>query len=85
MYVFFSFFFNFQISPMLASAFSESTASTASFVFVGLSHALALAANDILRLSEQEPYGIRGATLILKLRYAPSGFERSMEAIIVSN
>ena len=52
---------------MLAAAFALATG-PASFVFVGLSSTLASAANDIIRLSEHEPYGILGATLILELK-----------------
>jgi hypothetical protein len=46
--------------------------STTSLVaFLGLSSTLASAVNDILRLSEEEPYGIRGASIILKFRLDP--------------
>jgi hypothetical protein len=41
---------------------------TSSVAFLGLSSTLASAVNDILRLSEEEPYGIRGASIILKFR-----------------
>lgn len=59
-----------QVCPMLLdSAFADLAATATSFVYVGLSSVLASAASDIIRLSEHEPYGIRGASLILKLRY----------------
>ena len=55
---------------MLDSAYSEVSTSTASFIYVGLTATLTAAASEILRLAEHEPYGIRGASLILKLRFA---------------
>lgn len=59
-----------QITPLLQSVVAASPST--SVVFPGLSSVLSMAINDILRLSEDEPYGIRGATVILKLGTLPS-------------
>ena len=54
---------------MLNSAYSKAVAkSKASVAFVGLTSILAEAAGVILQLAEHEAYGIRGASIVLKLR-----------------
>lgn len=55
--------------------------------FVGLHTTLTEAVHDILHMSEDEPYGVRGATVILKMREQTNGreSERSLGVIAVDN
>ncbi len=53
-----------QVEHLLAAAYDSPESAVA---FYGLHATLSDAVHRILRLSESEPYGVRGATIILKL------------------